>query len=140
MERDRTTKTTAPIAGCLGKRERFAGAFHQEFHQITKADPGNVIRGVSDIGKASLQHCEYISSRTVLPLLPESLDGFQMREEARRRGVKRASGTTALMVLHSVNNSAALRRPGRRLPGGNNKWCSCSRAGFSASPGAAGPG
>lgn len=77
MERDRTTKTTAPVAGCLGKRERL----HQEFHQITKADPRNVIRGVSDIGKASLQHCEYISSRTVLPLLPQSLDGFQMRED-----------------------------------------------------------
>lgn len=102
---------------------------HHQFHQITKADPRNVIGAVSDAGKASLQHCEYISSGTVLPLLPEWLDGFQMGEEVRRRGVKRASGTAALMALRGVNNSAALRRPGRRLPGGNNEWRGCSRAG-----------
>lgn len=79
------TKTAGPVA-VPGKEGEVSGAGECSTKSPTKLQKQTqeISTGVfQTLGRRPSRfsrHCEYISSRRVLPLLPESLDGFQMRE------------------------------------------------------------
>lgn len=94
--------------------------FHEESHQITKADPEITTGVFQTLGRRPSRfsrHCEYISSRRVLPLLPESLDGFQMREVGEGGGGGTVKGCKKSLAPWrwwcSTASVTATSRPGR---------------------------
>lgn len=95
-----TTKTIRPVAGCLGKKrgvkvscpgvsKNLLQCSKKSSTKLQKQAPENsagVFQTLARRPSRFSRHCEYISSWWVLPLLPELLDGFQMREVKEGRG------------------------------------------------------